>query len=372
MRPANILHLGVKELRSLVRDPIMLVLIVYAFTLSVYTAATAMPETLNKAPIAVVNEDRSPLSWRIVSAFYPPYFVLPEVIDQAEMDARMDAGLDTFALDIPPNFQRDLLAGRRPTVQLNVDATRMSQAFTGSGYIQAIVSDEVRAFAQRYREVPELPVDLALRMRFNPQLNKSWFGAIMQVINNVTMLSIVLTGAALIREREHGTVEHLLVMPVNAMEIMISKIWANGLVIVIAALLSLEFVVHRSLGVPLTGSMPLFALGACVFLFSITALGVMLATLTHSMPQFALLAIPVIVVLHLLSGSHTPLESMPETLQWIMQLSPATHFVRFSQAVIYRDAPITLIWPELAVMFAIGCLFFAMALSRFRAAMGTR
>ncbi|HBK16114.1 MAG TPA: hypothetical protein DDZ54_10925, partial [Erythrobacter sp.] len=205
MRPANILHLGVKELRSLVRDPIMLVLIVYAFTLSVYTAATAMPETLNKAPIAVVNEDRSPLSWRIVSAFYPPYFVLPEVIDQAEMDARMDAGLDTFALDIPPNFQRDLLAGRRPTVQLNVDATRMSQAFTGSGYIQTIVSDEVRAFAQRYREVPELPVDLALRMRFNPQLNKSWFGAIMQVINNVTMLSIVLTGAALIREREHGT-----------------------------------------------------------------------------------------------------------------------------------------------------------------------
>src|SRR3546814_16107699 len=77
------------------------------------TAATAMPETLNKAPIAVVNEDRSPLSWRIVSAFYPPYFVLPEVIDQAEMDARMDASLDTFALAIPPNFQRDLLEGRR-------------------------------------------------------------------------------------------------------------------------------------------------------------------------------------------------------------------------------------------------------------------
>src|SRR3546814_7510248 len=88
-----------------------------------------------------------------------------------------------------------------------------SDLFTGSGYIQTIVSDEVRAFAQRYREVPELPVDLALRVRFNPQLNKSWFGAIMQVINNVTMLSIVLTGAALIREREHGTVEHLLVMP---------------------------------------------------------------------------------------------------------------------------------------------------------------
>lgn len=144
-----------------------------------------------------------------------PYFLPPHLIGQAEMDARLDAGLDTFALDIPPDFQRDLLAGRRPTIQLNVDATRMSQAFAGSGYIQTIVNDEVRAFVQRYREVPELPVDLALRARFNPQLEKSWFGAIMEVINNVTMLSIVLTGAALIREREHGTVEHLLVMPVT-------------------------------------------------------------------------------------------------------------------------------------------------------------
>src|SRR5690606_8854556 len=134
MRAANILHLGVKELRSLARDPMMLVLIGYAFTVSVYMTATAMPETLNKAAIAIVDEDRSPLSARITDAFYPPYFLPPVMITANEMDARMDAGLDTFGLDIPPNFQRDLLAGRTPTVQLNVDATRVSQSFTGSGY----------------------------------------------------------------------------------------------------------------------------------------------------------------------------------------------------------------------------------------------
>lgn len=104
MALANIWYLGVKELRSLGRDPMMLVLIIYAFTLSVYTAATAMPEALNKAPIAIVDEDRSPLSARIVDAFYPPYFSPPVLIDQYEMDARMDAGLDTFALNIPPPF----------------------------------------------------------------------------------------------------------------------------------------------------------------------------------------------------------------------------------------------------------------------------
>ncbi|MCF8710126.1 ABC transporter permease, partial [Rhizorhapis sp. SPR117] len=140
---ANIGRLGVKELRSLWRDPMMLVLIVYAFSLGIYVAASAMPETLNKAPIAVVDEDQSPLSSRITGAFYPPHFTQPALISLGEVDPAMDAGRYTFALDLPPDFQRDVLAGRQPTVQLNIDATRMSQAFTGGGYIQQIVQGEV-------------------------------------------------------------------------------------------------------------------------------------------------------------------------------------------------------------------------------------
>jgi len=371
MRLANIFHLGVKELRSLVRDPIMLVLIVYAFTLSVYTAATAMPETLNKAPIAVVNEDRSPLSWRIVSAFYPPYFVLPEVIDQAEMDARMDAGLDTFALDIPPNFQRDLLAARRPTIQLNVDATRMSQAFTGSGYIQTIVTDEVRTFAQRYREVQELPVDLALRVRFNPQLNKSWFGAIMQVINNVTMLSIVLTGAALIREREHGTVEHLLVMPVTPFEIMTSKVWAMGLLVLAATATALTVVVQGWLSVPIQGSLALFLAGTALHLFATTSMGIFLGTVARSMPQFGLLLMLVLLPLQMLSGGSTPRESMPEAVQYIMLAAPNTHFVMLAQAILFRGAGLTIVWPQFLALLLIGAGLFFLSLARFRKTIGS-
>lgn len=173
MRLANIFHLGIKELRSLSRDPIMLVLIVYTFTFSVYTRATAMPETLNRAPIAILDEDRSPLSTRIVTAFYPPYFTPPTMISRAEMDAGMDAGLYTFALNIPPEFQRDVLAGRRPTIQLNIDATRMSQAFTGNGYIHSIVSGEVNAFIQEHRQVATAPVDLELRVMCSTHPSKN-------------------------------------------------------------------------------------------------------------------------------------------------------------------------------------------------------
>lgn len=256
---ANIYDLGVKELWSLWRDPMMLVLIVYVFTASVYTKATSMPETLHNAPIAIVDEDNSALSQRVASAFYPPQFTPPAMIDYGDVDPGMDAGLYTFALVIPPNFQRDVLAGRSPAAQLNVDATRMSQAFAGSGSVQQIVLAEVGEFVQRQRRSATTPVDISVRARFNPALNKGWFGSLNSIINQITMLSIILTGAALIRERERGTVEHLLVMPVTPTEIMLSKIWAMGLVVLVASALSLNFVVRGLLQVPVDGSLALFS-----------------------------------------------------------------------------------------------------------------
>ena len=371
MRRRHVWHLGVKELRSLARDPVMLGLIVYAFSASIYMAATAMPETLNKAPIAIVDEDRSPLSQRITAAFYPPYFVRPELIGAARMDDLMDAGLATFALDIPPDFQRDLLAGRTPEIQLNVDATRMSQAFAGSGYVRSIVDDEVRDFYRRYRALPEPPVDLALRARFNPSLTKTWFGAVMELIDNVTLLAIVLTGAALIREREHGTVEHLLAMPVTPLDIMLSKVWAMGLVVLAACALSLTLVVEGLLAVPIQGSVALFLCGTVLHLFATTSMGIYLGTLARSMPQFGLLLMLVILPLQLLSGASTPRESMPELVQLVMLAAPNTHFVMLAQGVLYRGAGLGLVWPQLVALAAIGSLLFGLSLARFRRAIGT-
>lgn len=366
MRFANILNLGVKELRGLLRDPILMFLILYSFTLSIYTAATAIPETLNRAAIAVVDEDQSPVSARIISALYPPYFVPPQLITQSEMDARMDAGLDTFALDIPPNFQRDLLAGKSPTIQLNVDATRTSQAFTGGGYVQSIVSAEVTEFLNRYRGQTSVPVDLALRARFNPQLNKGWFGAISNIISSITMLAIVLTGAALIREREHGTIEHLLVMPVTPLEIMLSKVWSMALVVLIASAVAIIFVVQGLLSIPIAGSLVLFMFGTALMLFATTCLGIFLATIAGSMPQFGLLLMLVLLPLQVLSGAMTPRESMPEIIQYLMSAAPNTHFVIFAQAVLFRGAGLAVVWPQLLALLLIGSALFALALRRFR------
>ncbi len=366
MRASNILHLGVKELRGLVRDPIMLVLIVYAFSLAIYAAATAMPESLSRATIAIVDEDRSQLSHRIVDAFYPPYFTPPHLIDRSEMDRRMDSGLDTFALNIPPNFQRDVLAGRAPSVQLNVDATSMTQAFTGNSYIHNIVTEEVNEFVRRYRSAESAPVELAVRARFNPELNRTWFGSIIEIINNITLLSVILTGTALIREREHGTIEHLMVMPVTPFEIMTAKVWSMGVVVLVAAAFALTVIVQGILNVPITGSLPLFLTGAALHLFATTALGIFLATVAGSMPQFGLLIMLVLLPLDVLSGGMTPRESMPEFVQMIMMAAPTTHFVALAQAILFRGAGIGIVWPQFAALAIIGAALFSFSLGRFR------
>jgi ABC-2 type transport system permease protein len=365
-RTSNIYRLGIKELWSLVRDPTMLVLIVYSFTFQIYIAATALPEGLSKVPIAIVDEDDSPLSARIISAIHPPQFMPPQRVTLSQVDAGLDAGQYTFSLNIPPNFQRDVLAGRAPAIQLNVDATRMSQAFTGSGHIQQIVMGEVNEFVQRYRSNTALPVDLAMRVRFNPALTQTWFGSLMEIINNVTMLSIVLSGAALIREREHGTIEHLLVMPVTPGEIMLGKIWAMALVVFLATAFSLTFVVQGALKVPIEGSVALFLAVAALHLFVTTSMGIFMGTLARSMPQFGLLIMLILLPMQMLSGGTTPRESMPVLAQNLMEVAPTTHFVAAAQAILYRGADVEVVWPQIVALAIIGAVFFVAALTRFR------
>lgn len=362
----NIIYLGMKELRSLMRDKAMLALIVFAFTVSIYSSATVTSGSLHLAPIAIADQDRSQLSERIINGFYEPYFLAPADIDISQMDGLMDSGTYTFTMDIPPDFQRDVLAGRRPAIQLNVDATRMSQAFLGNSYIQNIVTGEVNTFLAKNRQNSVLPVDLDIRARFNPNLNQMWFGSVMAIINNITMLSIVLTGAALIREREHGTIEHLLVMPVTPFEIMMSKVWSMGLVVLLASLGSLLLIVRFLLQVPIEGSIALFMCGVALSLFATTSIGIFMGTLARSMPQFGLLMIMVLLPLNMLSGGMTSRESMPQFVQDIMQTMPTTHFVSLAQAILYRGADFLIVWPQFIYLIIIGGAFFGAALLRFR------
>lgn len=366
---SNLFYLFVKELRSIKADPIMLVLVVYAFTLAIYTVSTGASTELKNLAVAVVDEDNSKLSRQIIGAIQPPLFQEPVTLNASQVDAALDDGRFVFVLDIPPNFERDILANRDAELQLEIDATAIVFAGNGAVALQNVIANEVAEFRYGGGLTAATPITLVMRSAFNPNLNSVWFGAMMQVMNNITMLTLILSGAALIRERERGTVEHLLVMPVVASQIVLAKVLANALVIVVAATVSLIFVVHLLLSVPIQGSVPLFLLGTIIYTLSIASMGILLATFSTSMAQFGLLAIPVLIVLNLLSGGMTPMESMPVWLQYAMKtLTTTPHFVLFTQAVLFRGGGFPLVWQYLLIFVGFGAVYFALSLMRFRSA----
>jgi ABC-2 type transport system permease protein len=364
-RLQSIFRLGRKELASLARDFALIGLIVYAFTYAVYGPAKGARMELRNASVAIVDEDHSALSARLGDALLPPLFLAPRYLTNNETDAAMDAGRYTFVIAIPPRFQSDVMARRHPTIQLNVDATAMAQAGRGAGDINEIFTEEIA----RFLGAPAgetAAVRLVTRAKFNANLSDIWFVGIANIINNITLLAIILAGAAVVREREHGTIEHLLVLPLRPSDIMLAKVWANALAIVAAATLSLWLVVKGLLEVPIAGSVPLFVVDSILYLFATTSLGILLATIARSMPQFGLLAFIVYLVLNMLSGGVTPLDSMPEWLQTLLLLSPTTHFFNSALAILYRGAGLDSVWTEFVFVAAIGAVFFAIALARFR------
>jgi ABC-2 type transport system permease protein len=347
-------------------DIVMVAFVVYAFTLAIYVQATGTSSEVNNASIAFVDEDGSALSKELFNAFYPPRFKLPERIDPSEIEDGMDRGQFMFVVVIPFRFEHDIRAGRNPAIQLNIDATAMQQAGIGAGYIKNIIDDRVYSFLKRTEVTPQAPINLVVRKMFNPNAVSSWFKSVVAIINQITLLTVVLTGAAVIREREHGTLEHLLVMPLTAFEIAMAKVWANSLVILLATGASLLLVVRIVLQVPFAGSVALWFAGVVLYLFFATALGIFLGTISRSMAQFALLIILVILVLMLLSGGSTPVESQPRWLQYLTFLLPARHFVSFSQVIIYRGGGLRAVWSQFLMVSAVGMGFFVYSLALFR------
>ncbi len=362
----NIFWLGTKELISFLHDYVLLALVVYAFSFQIMAQANSYSQEVHNASVALVDEDHSELSDRIGRAFLPPYFQPVRPVAERDIVPLMNLAKYTFVVDIPPNFERDVLGGRNPAIQLNADATVMVHAGLGSGYAQQIIMNEIVDFLSRAEGVPLSPVNLDVRVVFNPNVTTAWFTSVMGIINNVSMLAIILAGAAIVREREHGTMDHLLVMPLTPFEIAMSKVWANGLVITLAVGLSLYFVVRGFLHVPIAGSIPLFMLGVVIYLFFACAVGVFLGTVARSMPQLGLLYMLVYLPMNVLSGSSTPLESMPLWLATAMQASPSTHFVSFAQSILYRGAGFDVVWPQFVFVAVVGGLFFFLAMLRFR------
>ncbi|MDR5653986.1 ABC-2 type transport system permease protein [Paracoccus solventivorans] len=365
----NIFWLIGKEIKSTLGDPVMVGLILWSFFFAVMMEARGAGDTVHNASIAIVDEDNSPLSRQIAGALMPPWFQTPLYMNANQAAAAMDRGDVMFTLNFPPDFGSDAIAGRAPVAQLLADATAVSQAQLGSDYLRNIVADESRVFLTGRSDAPVPDLDLELRRAFNPNGNPIWFKTLSSLLNQLSLLTIVLTGAAMLREREHGTIEHLMVMPLSPVEVALSKVLAVMLIVLVAFAGSLLVVVQGILGVPVAGSMPLLVMGAAVYLWAAAAIGMLLGTLARSMAQFALLIVMTIIPIIMLSGGFSAIESQPDAVRRLTMLLPSRHFLAFAKAVAFRGAGLAAVWMQLALMISLGAAFFAASLVLFRRSM---
>ena len=209
-----------------------------------------------------------------------------------------------------------------------------------------------------------------MRRAFNPNGNATWFEAVSALLNWLTNLTVILTGAALIRERARhaGTSD---VLPVTPFEIALSKVLANAIIVFAAFTASLLVVVRVMLEVPIAGSVPVFLTGTFLLVFATAAIGLMLDTIARSMAQFAPLVIITVLPMMILSDGMSPVKNPRDWLQQITWLLPSRHYLGFSKAVLFRGGGLDIAWPELCLVTILGAGFLGLSLLGFRRAVAS-
>jgi ABC-2 type transport system permease protein len=366
-----------KELLQLGRDPILLGLVLYAFTGDVYNAGSGVTLQLKQATMAVQDHDHSPASRELVSRFMPPYFRLLGEVGSDEQGLRLlEQGTAMLVLDVPPGFQAQLLRGEQASVQLQVDATNSVLGFLAySDGAQIVGRYGLEVGLARSglsaSAVNEAPVVVnATRVWFNANQNDAWFMAISEMLNVITVFAIMLPCAAMVREKERGTVEQLLVSPLTPLQVMLPKVVAMTAVILLATALCIATILVPVFHVPIKGSLWLFFAITTLYVGTIAGLGLFIATVTRNLAQASMLAILILAPLMFLSGVWTPPEALPTVVRWGMYLSPLYYYIDASYGVLLKGAGLDLLWDSVLGIAVLGSAVFGLGLWQFRRQFG--
>jgi len=367
-----------KELRQLARDRALFIYIIYIFTLDIVAAAGAINTELNQAAMLVHDADHSTASRELIYRFQPPYFKLAGTVEDADQGLRqLDRGAAMLLLDIPQRFAETLQQGEQAaTVQLLIDTSKATPGFLASSYSARIVAGFSQEWTERKliragvdpRSLPA--VEDQRRIWYNPTLNEAWFGTISELLTMMTVACILLPAAAMVREKERGTVEQLLVAPLTPFQVMFSKMLAMMLVTLAGTAISLLGIMHPLFAVPIRGSLPLFFAVTALYAFTTAGLGLVAATFARNSAQVGMLAVLIVIPIVMLSGTRAPLESLPQWLRYLINISPLRHFIEITYGILLRGTGLDILWGSILAMALLGSLLFALGLWRFRRQFG--
>jgi ABC-2 type transport system permease protein len=360
-----------KEFSQLLRDRPILFFVLWAFTGSVYTGGHGISTEIHNYPIVVLDLSRSRESRELLSRFQAPYFKLMGYArSDAEVVTMLDTGQASLAVVIPPDFERRLhRTGAR--FQVISDGSHATAATIAGAHIASIANGySVELLEQRWgsgeagpRRVPQ--VDARIRVEYNPNLLEQWFASLLEVLNHTTLIAMLLAAAAMVREREHGTVEHLLVSPLRPAELFAAKIIPTVALVPLAALASVFGIVHGVFETPIRGSVALFYAVSVIYVFAMASLGLAIAVVARNLGQAMLMLLLIFYPMWLLSGALTPPESMGPVMRYASLLSPVRHYVDFGYQVLFKGNGLTDVWPDIVGILLLGVALFAISVWRF-------
>ncbi len=363
----------VKEIRQLLRDVPLLLFLIYAFTIEIYLAGSGGALELNRAKVIVHDADRTDASRDLIYRFMPPYFEMAgEVRDIRTGLAMLDRGDALVLLDVPERFEETLIRGERAaSVQMQIDTSNTTLGYLAASYGAQIGAIFVRERTESFFQDEGLPVIRnEQRVWFNQDLKDSWYKVISELLTMMTAVSVLLPGAAMVREKERGTIEQLLVSPISPFQVLISKVLAMDIVILIATAVSLFVIMQPLFGLPARGSLVLFFSLVALYVFTTAGLGLVVATVARNSAQVGMLTILFVTPMIMLSGTWTPPEAMPRVLQFLIRLSPLNHFIEISYGILLRGAGVALLWDSILAMFIMGNLLLLVGVWRFRRMFG--
>ncbi len=373
----RIIAMTVKELKQLIRDPVLLLIIAYFFTADVYMAGSGIHLNLSNASVMVIDHDHSATSRELIYRFRQPYFDFKgEISGKNEAQSLLNKGQILAVLDIPENFQSLLLQGKPAAVQFQVDTSNTVLGTLASGYATEITAKfgqdlAIKRLGLDIDQIDTVPVIRNhYRVLYNPNRIDSWFMLISELLTVITMLSMMLPAAAAVREKERGTIEQLAVSPLSALQILLPKVISMGLVILLGFALSLSLILIPVFHLPFRGSIGLFFAVTALYVFTTSGIGLFIATISRSLAQVTMLVILLLMPMLLLSGAWTPPEAMPAGIRWAMTVSPLYYFNEIGYAIILKGAGVDVLWDSLLELTVLGGVFFNFGVWRFRRQFG--
>ncbi|MFP3867153.1 MAG: ABC transporter permease [Desulfobacteraceae bacterium] len=362
-----------KEYLQFFRDRALIYIVLYVFTVEIYVAGTGFNIEVRNYPTAVYDRDNTQISVQLAEKFRMPYFRVTHLVhSDPEMEALLDEGTVSLVLVIPHGFARSLAERNQAEVQAIADGTLSNTALLALGYASQIAQEFALELGERLgRVVPGTEhlrpqVQLKPRVAYNPNQKAEWFASLIELFSVITLVAILLPAAAMVREKERGTIEQLLVTPITPVEIMLAKVISMASMVLVASALSLFLVIYPIFGLPWRGNLLLYTVATALYVFSATGVGLLIATVCRTLPQTILFLLMIVPPILFLSGSWTPEEALPTWMQMVTYLSPLKYYLTIAYGILLKGATFLQLWPQFVGLSVLGLLLFGFCAFRFR------